>query len=284
MIRSLFEFSNDGKKSLLALQFGRHYTDQSRVIKLFIAIMYKKYKKLVRKNLNWWIRTGFLENSAIAIERKAGVPIHTEDKRYALFIDCNCQQTCRPGGGPTQNGPKSDRFHNDVQRSFYNGWKSIHGLKHQTIDNAYGMTVDLYGPASLRRNDLELLRRSDLNDELYSACHLWNSPNYSMFGDSAYFEDSNLSTYKDDSQTWNRAMKTVRIEIEWNYGLTARLFPIVGNKQKLMVLKSRSVHYIYTVSTILRNFHACCYGNQTCMYFNLSLPENFLEMYMSQSF
>jgi hypothetical protein len=234
--------------------------------------------------LAWWILTGFLENSALAIERKVGIPIHREDKRYAMFIDCNCQSSCRAGGGPVEDGINSERYSADEQRAFYNGCKSIHGLKHQTLDNAYGMPIDIYGPASLRRNDLELLRRSNINDELFTVCHDLKVPNYSMFGDSAYFSDSNLSTYSDHTPVFNAAMKTVRIEIEWNYGATARLFPLVANKLKMKLLKCNYVHYTYVVATILRNMHTCLYGNQSMIYFNLTLPVRFLEMYMMQKY
>ena len=56
--------------------------------------------------------------------------------RYVGFIDCNFLCTERPDGGTLEEGPGLYRWSNDVQRSIYNGWKSIHGLKHQTMDNA----------------------------------------------------------------------------------------------------------------------------------------------------
>jgi hypothetical protein len=103
-----------------------------------------------------------------------------------------------------------------------------------------------------------------------------------MFGDSAYYTESNLSSYATDTPIFNAAMKSIRIEIEWNYGISARLFPLVGNKQKLKLLKSKYVHYIYTVATILRNLHVGLYGSQSMIYFDLTLPATFLEMYMKQ--
>jgi len=40
---------------------------------------------------------------------------------------------------------------------------SIHGIKHQSVENAFGMCEDLYGPESVRENDLTLLRLSKIN-------------------------------------------------------------------------------------------------------------------------
>lgn len=75
-------------------------------------------------------------------------------------------ETDRPGGGPREAGANSVRWDTMMQRAFYNGWKSVHGLKHQTVDNALGFTVDMHGPTSLRRNDLTLLRESNIVDRL----------------------------------------------------------------------------------------------------------------------
>jgi len=50
-------------------------------------------------NLHWWI----FESSAEAIGLKMGT--EDEDKNMiAHFIDCNCLETCRVGGGPAENG------------------------------------------------------------------------------------------------------------------------------------------------------------------------------------
>ena len=59
----------------------------------------------------------------------------------------------------------------------------MHGLKHQTIDSAHGMTVDIYEPTSLSRNDITLVRDSKINDRVHAAttryeeypeAHRWN--------------------------------------------------------------------------------------------------------------
>ena len=83
------------------------------------------------------------------------------DGRYVGFIDCNCLRTERAGGGLLrEEGPGSYCWSNDVQIYFYNGWKSMHGLKHQTLDNALGFTMDIFGPVC---NDMALFRDSEIN-------------------------------------------------------------------------------------------------------------------------
>ena len=58
-------------------------------------------------------------------------------KLVAHFIDCNCLPTSVVVGGPVEAGANASRWDGTIRRAFYNGWKSIHGLKHQTVDNAY---------------------------------------------------------------------------------------------------------------------------------------------------
>ena len=67
------------------------------------------------------------------------------------------------GGGPAEEGAKAMRWYVKIHEAFYNGWKSLNGLKHQTVNNAGGFTKDMFGPKSLRRKELILLRESHIN-------------------------------------------------------------------------------------------------------------------------
>ena len=53
-------------------------------------------------------------------------------KLAGYLIDCKCSPTSVVGGGPAEDGVNAARWDVDVNRAFYNGWKSVHGLKHQT--------------------------------------------------------------------------------------------------------------------------------------------------------
>eukprot|EP00428_Durinskia_dybowskii_P083419 CAMPEP_0170448640 /NCGR_PEP_ID=MMETSP0117_2-20130122/50821_1 /TAXON_ID=400756 /ORGANISM="Durinskia baltica, Strain CSIRO CS-38" /LENGTH=177 /DNA_ID=CAMNT_0010709833 /DNA_START=158 /DNA_END=688 /DNA_ORIENTATION=+ len=120
--------------------------------------------------------------------------IRIGDYRVAHFIDCNCLETSVAEGGPAESGTGAARWDDTIQRSFYNGWKSVHGLKHQTVNNAFGFTVDIAGPTSLRRNDLQVLRSSEINERMAALQEL-NDIQYIIFGDSAYKRLSHLMSY-----------------------------------------------------------------------------------------
>jgi hypothetical protein len=132
-LRGLYELAHGETKENIALNvFGRHVSDQSRAFKYFIDHMYQNFRHLVFDNLNWWKESGWIQRSAEAI----GIKINKPDNSFAFFIDCNCLETSRPGGGPTEDGANARRWNPNLQRAYYNGWKSIHGLKHQTVDCA----------------------------------------------------------------------------------------------------------------------------------------------------
>lgn len=93
-------------------------------------------------NLLWFFENGLIAQSAAAYGSKIDSNLMN---LVAFMIDCNCMSTDRPGGGPAERGANAARWHTDLQRSLFNGWKSIHGLKHQTVDIAHGITVDICG-------------------------------------------------------------------------------------------------------------------------------------------
>ena len=285
ILRGLYELVSGGnQETTCSTVFGGEQSLQSRASNYFITHVYDTFQHLVHDNLGWWHRNGFFETSANAIGNKLGIV----GNLVAVFIDCNCLPTSVVGGGPTDDGANSLRWSDVIQRAFYNGWKSIHGLKHQSINDAFGFTWDLFGPTALRRNDNKLYRDSDINDR-FAAVQILSLLQFIIFGDTAYHKKSHTTSYHkacdmiENFKDWNRRMKSVRISIEWDYGYTATLFRYICNKQKLKLLRGKSTSKVYTVCTILRNIHTGYYGCQTSNYFNLVVPDNFVYAYLTQT-
>jgi hypothetical protein len=283
MLRGLYELvGGESKHKIARTVFGRDGSSQSRAFKFFIVHIHEKFLYLVRDNVTWWYECNFFATSAKAIGEKLGMGT---ENLVSHFIDCNCLETERVGGGPTEGGANAARWDPNVQRAFYNGWKSMNGLKHQTVDDAFGFTIDCCGPASLRRNDLTLLRESDINST-FARIQLNSPTDYVIFGDSAYKRQSHLRSYfgpnenVEDSARWNRRMKRLRISIEWNYGHQGTLFRYLGTQYKMKVLSGETTTKVFIVTTILRNLHTGFYGSQTSRYFNLVIPSDFNYKYV----
>jgi hypothetical protein len=101
--------------------------------------------------------------------------------------------TCRPGGGPARDGANAPRNDPLLQQAWYNGWKKLHGMKWQTVDLPNGMNFHVWGPISIRHNDLNSLYDSEIN-RLIVELQLGNNLQWVIYGDSAfiYVPDSHV--------------------------------------------------------------------------------------------
>jgi hypothetical protein len=55
------------------------------------------------------------------------------------------------------------------------------------------------------------------------------------------------------------------------------------NLKKLKLLNGRNVSKVYAVATLLRNCHVMLYGGISSQYFDIAIPEDMLERYLSQT-
>ena len=61
--------------------------------------------------------------------------------------------------------------------------------------------------------------------------------------------------------SFDYALKTERISIEWNYGAMATDFADIKNYDKLRIMESRNVTKTYNICTLFRNFKLGLYGS-----------------------
>ena len=158
------------------------------------------------------------------------------------------------------------------------------------MDIAHGFTIDMYGPTSLRRNDLVLLRESNINHRIATLQIGEQDMQLKIFGDSIYPHLSHLYTYRkgqnlsEAQRTFNYKVKAVRIAIEWNYGATVKIWSYLRNIDKLKVLcQSRKAMKVYTVAIILKNCRLCLYGGQSSSYFKIIIDDRMLERYVNHN-
>jgi hypothetical protein len=141
LLRALYELvSGETKHKIARNVFGRDASSQSRAFSYFIEHMYDTFLHIVRGNMKWWYNNGFFASSAKAIGAKLDLEV---GNLVSHFIDCNCLETERVGGGSAEAGANAARWDPHIQRAFYNGWKSMNGLKHQTVDDAYCDSVEV---------------------------------------------------------------------------------------------------------------------------------------------
>jgi hypothetical protein len=176
------------------------------------------------------------------------------------FIDNTMNATCRPGGGPSRDGKDAPRNDPIIQRAWYNGWKKLHGMKWQTIDLPNGMNFHVFGPVSIRHNDIYNVIQSNI-DELLQNLQEDNVLKFIIYGDSAYivlnfgFIASRHQEPQNDREILeNRSMSSCREVIEWDYGDVGTLWAYLDYK-KVLKMRKMPVAATYFVAMLLRNAH-----------------------------
>jgi len=256
----------------------------NKVSNKFIDWMYQHWRHLVLDHLTFW--KPYFPSFAEAIRQKMHVKsdnqLHYARGQFeiAAFIDNSMAPTCRPGGGPVAPGPNARRHDPLIQQAFYTGWKKVHGVKMQTVDGPNGMTLDAFGPVSVRRNDLYPLAQSDINGK-FARLQAGNPIEFKMYGDSIYPILSHLrSRYVGNANhpltraenVENETFSACRETIEWNYGRFKSRWAYLDYKKKLK-LRARKfgVRNAIVVALILENAYTCLNHNETTHYFNPDL-------------
>ena len=199
---------------------------------------------------------------------------HFNGFRIAYFIDDTMFAFSRPGGNMTE-GPAAPRVPTEVQEAWYNGWKKLHGMKWQTVILANGMDLHVYGPLSVRRNDLTALDKSDIERilrEMFNADEII----YIIFGDSAFMVSDMMAT---NESYPGRGMSSVREIIEWSYKDVKQQWKYCDYKH-ILQLRKQPVAKIFFICLLLRNAYVTLHGSQAAEYFVMLPPS--LENWTSQ--
>ena len=161
------------------------------------------------------------------------------------------------------------------QKTVYTKWKKCHGIKFQSVLVPNGYIASLYGPMPAKTYDANLLRQSNLMEQL---CKVMlddnsNGPIYSLNSDLAYPQSSYLlGGYWNvvngmDEDNFNRLMSSVRITVEWGYCEIIKQWKFLDFCLAMRIFQSPVVQY-YINAAFLSNLHNCMIGNKTRNYFD----------------
>jgi hypothetical protein len=233
------------------------------------------YYYLIESNIQFW--TKYLKQFSESVtEKLRSFNVDVGSCTVFGFIDNTTFSTCRPGGGPTKDGERHNPL---MQQAFYNGYKSLHGLKVQTVDLPNGMNYHIHGVVSLRHNDLYTYNESNINEKI-AECQVGSPIQYSVYGDSAYkhLNDSHIK-YRYPAEgnlaVILKRLSSCRETVEWNYGHLKQLFKILDNS-KTMKIRQQRMEDIIKSCMVMRNLYVTMNGCNTSKYFNC-MPPSFAE-------
>ena len=169
--------------------YGREGTALSRIFNWMNNYIRTTFGHLIANNLDYWKDDleEFTESIREKVLEKSEGAIHYPPGSYLLFgfIDDTTIRTCRPGGGPAEEGEYAERYSMLLQEAFYSGYKKHHGIKFQSVELPNGMCADLFGPKAYRESDVDLLTKSGLIDAL-AALTRDLPKQYSIYGDGVF--------------------------------------------------------------------------------------------------
>lgn len=268
----------------LLSEFGGEITVWSRAFHWFINYIYDNFHTLIESSMERFVSKFPQYSVAIrnkVVEKGCDHLAEIVGFRVAGFIDNTIFSTCRPGGGPVCDGVGAPRHDNSIQEAFYTGWKHIHGVKIQTVTLPDGIIADVFGPVSLRHNDLFTLAESDMNDRLDEMQEGVYNNKYCLYGDSAYPVMSSITSRHSHPPLSvievleNKCMSSVRESIEWVNDDIKSKFAFVGFHKGLKLRQSKIdkiVCKMIVVAALLTNCYKCMNGCQTSAYFQLPPP------------
>ena len=188
-----------------------------------------------------------------------------------MFLDGTKHFTCRPGR--RLNAPNGE----NLQRSCYSGRKRRFCLSHQGVNTPDGIIISFSGPVEGRRHDVTLLRMSEIIPFIRQHERL-RTLSFLIFGDPAYsnsdiimtpFKGANLNQ---EQREFNKLLSSVRVSVEWCFGLVKRLFAFIDWAKSQKILLS-PVALFFKVAVFLTNIHTCVNeGNQVSDFFQLDPP------------
>lgn len=140
-----------------------------------------------------------------------------------------------------------------------------------------GICISFFGPVEGRRHDTTLLRMSNLLQ--YIADHpVLSALGILIYGDPAYgtgeyivspFMGAHLTSAM---KTFNKTMSSVRVTVEWFFGMMKQTWSFIDWQKKHKILLSPVAKFV-KISVLLVNCHTCIRGgNQISDFFDCPPP------------
>jgi len=174
--------------------YNRDISALSKIFSWMNNYIRSRFGYLITNNWEYW-KNDFEEFSECirkkVVEKSEGAIDYPEGAYLVFaFIDDTTIRTCRPGGGPAEEGENAERYSMLLQEAFYSGYKKHHGIKFQTVELPNGMCGDLFGPKSYRDSDVDLLEFSGLVPALFEVMR--GGKQFAVYGDGVFPTVGNL--------------------------------------------------------------------------------------------
>lgn len=145
------------------------------------------------------------------------------------------------------------------------------------------MCLSFFGPVEGRRHDATLLSMSGIKTYIRQHELLSELP-ICIYGDPAYgIDDLMCAPFKgahlsEEEQLFNKTMSSVRVSVEWFFGILKTTWAFIDWNRKHKILLSPVAKFV-KVAVLLSNCHTCIRGNNLNSTF-FDCPPPTLEQYL----
>lgn len=192
------------------------------------------------------------------------------------FVDCKDYEIGTPHSGPADPMPGAPRrpWWYEYQRAFFGGHHRYHAVKMLTFMLPNGLYAAVWGPASARRDDAQLVHWSRIDDLLYHIQAQYFGVLYTFFGDvkfrvglwrcirGRHSRNRNGPWINARERAEDKVMNRARESAEHDYADQVQHFPLM-DRRKLLKLGNDPIHQLQTIRVLhlFCNLHVCAYGN-----------------------
>lgn len=266
-------------------EFGREYSQLSRIFQLVIEFTDLHHRDKVLDCLDWYVNRMDMYNDAI--QRKIATHAHNPNPgmvpinlaRLFGFLDGTYVEISRPWG--QQN----------LQLSFWNGYKKMHCVLYQGISFPDGMTT-VSGPVPGYFTDIMGWRDAPSRQDLAAintARGIAGQFPLKLYGDKIYMNtwlvESAWSRRHGNVVTpWmtnqNRIMSSLRSGVEWSFGTIYSLCKYITFAKGQKLNENRTLSRYFYVATLIANCRTCFYGATPHMGFFDVIPPT-IDQYLA---
>ena len=261
----IFRLAYPTRLVTLQEEFGRDYSQLSRIFQEAIALTDLHHRHRVLDNLDSYVARFDMYNNAIQ-RLIAQSPHNTQPGMVPAnlapvcgFLDGTYQEIARPAG------------HRNLQNSFWNGYKKKHCVLYQGISFPDGMT-SISGPEPGYFTDIMGWRDSPSRPAFAASNAVRVAaglPPFKLYTDKGYNNTAELVAawsrrHGNVVQPWmreqNRIMSGLRSGVEWSFGTIFMLSKYIAFALGQKLNENRTLAKYFYAATLIANCRTCIYG------------------------
>jgi len=260
-------------------------------------LVWRQYFPYFAEKIREYIGKCYTRRNALGhVQIVPGIYFNPGSYNVVGFVDCKVHEIGTPHSGPAAPEPDSPRrpWWFDFQRAFFDGHHHVHAVKLLTFMLPNGLYAALWGPASARRDDSQLVHWSAIDALLVQIQAVFFGCHYVFFGDSKFrvsrwrcirgrhAPNRNGPWRNAREEAEDKVMNRARETIEHSYGTLVNQFHILQRREEIKLEQDPvNVLQMIRVCHLFYNLYVCANGNSVSSPNALNCRPPTIETYLN---